>query len=116
MNGNPTATQKRFHQWCRDNGCVIDGTEHPAIHHIAGAKMKLKGVKSAGEWYCIPVSYYWHQDGTNPAAIHVNKAEFVEGFRMTEKEFWLVLMEQYKAEKGSYPMPEHEYEIIKERA
>ena len=110
------AEQTRFQDWCRSNGCVIEGAEWPSLHHIKGRKMKLKGVKIPGEWYVLPVSYYWHQDGTNPAAIHINRTKFVETLRMTEKQFWLVLMEQYKAEKGSYPMPLYEYEIIKERA
>lgn len=115
MNSNPTKKQRDFHDWCRRRGCVIDKSEHPALHHIGGAKMRLKFVEKAGEWFVIPLSYYWHQDGANPAAVHINKSEFNKYHCMTEKDFWIELIESYKAEKGEYPMSEFEFVIIKDR-
>lgn len=115
MNGKPTVRQQWFHDWARRYGCIVDKSEHPAIHHISGSKMKLKGVKSAGEWFIIPLSYYWHQDGTNPSAVHVNKYMFELENGLTQREMWVELMEGYKLEKGEYPMPDHEYQIIKDR-
>jgi len=115
MNGNPTAEQKRFHEWARDYGCIIDNSENPAIHHIKGSKMKLKGVDKAGEWYVIPLSYHWHQDGSHSAALHVNKNEF-ERVTVTEKTHWILLMSDYYLEHGCFPMSDEEYQIIVERA
>jgi hypothetical protein len=115
MNGNATAKQDRFHSWARRFGCIIEKAEYPSIHHIAGSKAKLKGVKGFGEWFIIPLSYWHHQDGQNPAAFHISKTEFIKVNCMTEKDFWIELMNGYKAEKGEYPMPEHEYQIIVDR-
>jgi hypothetical protein len=116
MNGNPTTKQNKFHEWCRNRVCVINGTPNPALHHIKGGKMKLKGVVKAGEWYVLPVSYWWHQDGNNPNAIHVNRSNFVKTLNMTEKDYWLELMIDYHHEFGNFPMSQEEYIIIKDRA
>ena len=117
MNGKATAEQKRFQNWCRSLGCIT-GNDHGSIafHHIKGARMNLKGVKNAGEWYVLPVCYYWHQDLSNDSAIHTNRKKFAQFWEATEKEFWLCLMEDYKNVFGKYPMSENEYQIIKERA
>jgi len=115
MNSQSSAEQKRFQKWCRGYGCVISG-DRAAIHHIGGAKMKLKGCKNPGEDYVIPLSYWWHQDGNNPAARHVNKKEFEKQVGSTEKELWINLIAIYEGCNGKKPLPEHEYEIIKERA
>lgn len=116
MNGNPTAEQKRFHKWCRAQPCVVGGSQCESLHHIKGGKMKLKGVHNAGEWYVLPISYYWHQDGSNKNAIHVNRSNFVRALCMTEKDYWLGLMEDYCNIFDEYPMSEEEYQIIKDRA
>lgn len=116
MNSKATAEQKRFHQWCRDQGCIINGSSEPALHHIKGGKMKLKGVKNAGEWFVLPVCYWWHQDGSNPNAIHTNRKSFVTCLGATEKQWWELLMGNYFVEFGHYPMSEEEYQIIAVRA
>lgn len=116
MNSNSTASQKRFHQWCRDRRCIVDFDICDSIHHIKGAKMKLKGVHNAGEWYILPISYWWHQDGDNEDAIHINRARFVRATGKTEKDFWLELMSDYHHCFDEYPMSEIEYQIIKDRA
>jgi len=117
MNGQPTAEQKRFHQWCRDSGCYLTpGHPNVAIHHIRGARMKLKGVKNPGEWYVIPLCYLWHQDTSNPEARHVNKKRFVDYWCETEKEMWIGLISSYEKEQGHKPMSEEEYQIIVDRA
>ena len=106
----------RFHSWLRQLGCIICKEEHPQIHHIEGAKAPLKGVKKFGEKYVIPLCYYHHNDGCNKHARHPNKAAFITYHCMTEKDMFLESMEIYKNEKGQYPFPECEIEIIKERA
>ena len=116
MNGKPTAEQKRFHDWCRDFGCIVSGDMCDSIHHIKGAKMKLKGVKGAGEWYILPLSYRWHQDERNIAAIHVNRKKFVGYTGLTEKEFWIDLIKLFEDSMGKKPMSEAEYQIIVNRA
>ena len=119
MNGNPTKAQQDWQKWLRDQGCAVQGALNDgrlSIHHIGGSKMKLKGVKKPGEWYCICLSYYWHQDGNNPEARHVNKKGFERGSGKTEKLHWLAAVGLYKAMFGNYPMTDEEYEIIKERA
>lgn len=115
MNGNPTAAQERFHKWCRLQGCMVIGSENPALHHIKGSKMKLKGVKNAGEWYVIPLSYFWHQDGSNDSAVHINKRKF-ESDTATQKIHWRILIRCYEAEFGEKPMSQEEYQIIVDRA
>ena len=117
MNGNATEEQKRFQNWCRELGCIT-GNDHGiiAFHHIKGARMKLKGVKNAGEWFGFAICYHWHQDGSNDSAIHTSRKKFAEFWEMTEKEFWIDLMEDYNRQFGRYPMTDEEYEIIKERA
>jgi len=114
MNGNPTAAQKRFHEWIRDQGCPIDKLP-PCIHHIKGARMNLKGVKKAGEWYVIGLCDGHHSPLSDGVSVHKNKREF-ESRWATEKELWADLMSEYLDQFGVYPMPEEEYLIILERA
>ena len=116
MNGKPTAEQRRFHEWCREQGCAISTGKCDAIHHIKGSRMKLKGCKNPGEWYVLPISFWWHQDGENPAAIHINKKQFELTTGRTEKEFWERLISYYEFEYSKKPMSEEEYQIIMERA
>lgn len=116
MNGKPTAAQSRFHQWCRDYGCIVTHQTNASIHHIKGSKLKLKGCDNPGEWYCIPICFYWHQDLSNPAAIHTNRKQFEIWWKTTEKNLWLDLIMAYVLEFGKTPMPEHEYQIIIDRA
>jgi len=115
MNGNPTAEQSRFQEWCRGLGCFVSPRPCDSIHHIKGSKMKLKGVKNPGEWYVLPLSFYWHQDGKNRAAVHVNKTAFTQ-IHGSQKSLWIKLMGYYKQSFGRYPMPDHEYQIYLERA
>lgn len=112
MNGQPTASQKRFHQWCRDNGCRICGDENPAIHHIKGSKMKLKGCVKPGEWFILPLCHHHHQ---SEYGIHANKKQFAETYG-TQKWMWSRIVTLYKHEFGEKPMTEEEYLIILERA
>ena len=116
MNGNPTAAQKRLHKWTREQGCIVNSSENPALHHIAGAKANLKGVAGFGEWYVIPVCYWWHQDGNNENAIHVNKKRFSKTLGMTEKDYWLEHMQNYRRQFGFYPMSDSEYQTMADRA
>lgn len=116
MNGNPTAEQKRFHDWCREYGCIVSGNRADSIHHIKGSKMKLKGCVKPGEWYVLPISYWWHQDGNNKAAVHVNRKEFTLKSGKTEKEWWVELIANYEESEMRKPMSEEEYQIILERA
>lgn len=116
MNGNPTAEQKRFQDWARNYGCVVSDESSPSIHHIKGGKMKLKGVKNAGEWYVLPVSYWWHQDGNNKNAIHVSRKMFTCYTGRTEKWYWEKLIYDYVDAFGKRPMSNEDYQIILDRA
>jgi hypothetical protein len=119
MNGNPTAKQKDWHSWLVSHGCAISGHLNDgrlSLHHIVGSKMKLKGVKSQGEWYCICLSYWHHQDGNNPAARHVNKSQFQKFCQTSEKTLFIQAVELYEADFGHKPMTDEEYQIIVERA
>ena len=119
MLGNPTKKQQDFQDWARELGCITDNDHgRIAIHHIKGAKKRLKGVYEYGEygeWYCFGICYYWHQDGSNSAAIHTNRKAFTKFWEMSEKEFWLKLMEIYKQQHDCYPMNDEEFQIIKDR-
>lgn len=118
MNSKPNKKQKDWHNWLRENGCSISGHFNDgrfSVHHIAGSRAKLKGVKGFGEWYCICLVYWWHQDGNNPNARHTNKTNFLS-LNGSEKDLWIIKAEEYKKEKGEYPLSEEEYLIILERA
>lgn len=78
--------------------------------------MKLKGCDKPGEWYVLPLSYWWHQNGSNNAAVHISKSLFAFETEGTEKLHWIKLIQQYELEFLEKPMPEHEYQIIVERA
>lgn len=113
MNGKPTAAQKKFHDWVISKGCQISG-EPAELHHINGARMKLKGVDGyAGEWYVIALSPFWHRQGRD--AVHSNRKSFEKETQATERELWSEVMEDYYNEFQKYPMPDSEYKIILER-
>lgn len=112
MNGQPNARQKRFHEWCREQGCIITGAPNPSIHHIKGSRMKLKGCKNPGEDYVLPLCYDYHQ-GVN--GVHTNKRKFVEKFG-TEKTLWLELVNRYTEQFGKLPLPASTYNAILDRA
>jgi len=116
MNGNPTAAQKRFHQWCRDYGCMLTINSNPDLHHIGGSKMKLKGCNRPGEWYVIPIISEWHNYYGKPNSIHRFRQGFNSFWNTTEKKLWIELIAKYEDEHGEKPMPEHEYQIIVDRA
>jgi len=116
MNGKPTAAQKRFHQWCRDRGCMLTIIPNPDLHHIGGAKMKLKGCDKAGDWFVIPITSMWHNYYGERNAIHANRKGFNQSWNTTEKELWIELIGEYEEEHGNKPMSEEEYQIIVERA
>jgi len=120
MNSNPTKAQTDWHQWLLDYGCSVGGGMGGplALHHIGGSKMKIKGLnkEKPGEWYCICLSYWWHQDGRNPAARHVNKKRFERETGMTEKQMFVERVEMYERIYGRKPMGERIYQLIVERA
>jgi len=117
MNGNPTKKQKDFHNWIVEQSqCMVSDETLPELHHIAGAKAKLKGVKGFGGWYCIGLSFWWHRSGENKFARHSNKKAFEIKVDATEKELWHMLMREYFDQYECYPMSEEEYEIMEARA
>ncbi|MGB1303988.1 hypothetical protein [Pseudoalteromonas marina] len=113
MNGNPTKKQKDFHDWCREQGCIISG-DIPVIHHIKGSKMKLKGCDKPGEWYVIPLADKYHSPYSKNS-VHENKKQFERDW-MTEKQLWIELMKKYERQFNELPLSFNEYQIIKERA
>ena len=119
MNGNPSKAQRDWHQWLREDGCTVQGgmsDNRLSIHHIKGSKMKLKGVPKAGEWYVLCLSYWWHQDGTNPAARHVNKRRFERESGATEKEWFIIKVNKFEGQHGRKPMSDEIFNAIVDRA
>jgi len=120
MNSNPTVKQKEWQRWCVEIGCLMAGGEGGpvAFHHIGGSKMKIKGLnkEKPGEWYGIPLSYWWHQNESNPAARHVNKKRFEREAGRTEKEMFIKLVKIYEDIYRRKPMSEWVYNLIVERA
>ena len=88
-----------------------------SFHHIKGSKMKLKGYndEKPGEWYGVCLSYWWHQDGRNPAARHINKSWF-EREAGKEKSMFIDRVETYQRIYGFKPMGEEIYNAIVARA
>ena len=117
MNGNPSAKQKRFHEWAIMQDCITGcGKGRMTIHHIKGSRMQLRGVDGfAGEWYILPLSYFWHLDLSNKDSVDSNRKAFEKYWGKTQNEFWVETMENYLEQKGEYPMPEYEFHIIKAR-
>lgn len=117
MNGGPTSEQRLFHEWCRQYGCILTGDEYPEIHHIAGAKMNLKGCHKPGEWYVIPLSYHWHRNPKNKYSLAAEngKRPFTRYWMMTEKDIWEKLIKEYELQYGFKPMEDHIYNAIVER-
>lgn len=113
MNGKPTSAQKKFHDWLRQFGCLICN-KPTRIHHIGGAKMKLKGCNNPGEWYVLNLCDDHHSPYCKDS-VHQNKKEF-EKNHGTQKELWIGVIDFYENQRGEKPMPEHEYQIIKDRA
>ena len=111
MNGNPTASQKRFHDWCRDQGCIICGNT-PAIHHIKGSKLKLKGCVKPGEHYILPLCHHHHQ---GDSGVHRDKKRWQVVYG-TEKCKWINIIANYMREFGEKPLMEDVYNTIGERA
>ena len=115
MNSNPTKAQQDWQDWCRDYGCAVGGGMGGPLsfHHIDGSKMKLQGFndQKPGEWYGICLSYWWHQDGRNPAARHINKKRF-EREAGYEKHLFAEKVEQYEHLHGRKPMSEELYQAI----
>lgn len=71
------------------SGCVLSGG-YPEIHHCIGASRKTKiNLVSVwiGQWYALPLSYWWHRDPKNPNNITQNRKGF-EAINGTEKELF----------------------------
>ena len=111
MNSNPSAKQKRFHNWCREHGCMVC-REETAIHHIKGSKMKLKGCVKPGEYYILPLCYYHHQ---GLGGVHTDKRLFVSRHG-TEKDLWRDLIDIYEKQYDEKPCSELTYLSIIVRA
>jgi len=115
VNSNPNTAQQEWQSWCIDYGCCIGGGMGGPLsfHHIKGSKMKLKGFndQKPGEYYGVCLSYWWHQDGRNPAARHINKKQF-ENEVGYEKELFIEKVELYESIYGHKPMSEEMYDAI----
>lgn len=106
MNGNPSKKQQEFHNYQRACGCIVCGDYNPAIHHIIGSKMKLKGCVKPGEWFVLPLCYAHHQ---GPDGVHAKKKNY------DQKLLWKLAVRRYQNQFYSLPMSEEEYQIILER-
>lgn len=111
MNGNPNKKQKDFHEWLREQGCVVCDDDNPAIHHIKGSKMKLKGCVKPGEWFVIPLCYKHHQ---GVYGIHTDKTFFHTNFG-TEKQLWSSSIYKYIRAHNVSKLPLNDFIAIKDR-
>jgi hypothetical protein len=111
LNGNPSKKQLDWHEWLRECGCVVCGDYNPAIHHIKGSKMKLKGCVKPGEWFVIPLCYKHHQ---GVYGIHTDKTFFNINFGY-EKHLWGNLMYEYTSTHDTRNLPLKDFIIIRER-
>lgn len=55
----PTAAEKRYHDWLREKGCAICGRP-TAIHHAVGSTGKHNKVH-IGQWFVVNFCYDHHQ-------------------------------------------------------
>lgn len=92
MKYKKTKAQKDWHDRVASLGCVLSGG-YPEIHHCIGASRKTKiNLVSVwiGQWYVLPLSYWWHRDPLNPNNIDKNRHGFEE-LHGTEKELFALM-------------------------
>ena len=106
MNGNPSKDQKYWHEFLRECGCIVCGAYNPAIHHIKGSKMKLKGCVKPGEWFVLPLCYEHHQ---GVSGVHARKSNY------NQKDLWVSAILFYQKKYNKIPTSNKEYQIILER-
>lgn len=103
----PTAAQRRWHDWLREQGCACCGA--PAeIHHCVGSTAKHNKIW-IGQDFCIPLCPRHHR---HEASIDKNTALFVAeyygeprdiGRRGMEKRIFAGLVAHYRRAKGELP-------------
>lgn len=96
-NAKVTARILRWRKFLGENGCAITG-DQPEIHHMFGAAKKAKiGLFSQpiGEIACIPLSYYWHRDYSNPSNVDLYPKRFEAAVGRTQKEIFHELALQF---------------------
>lgn len=103
----PTARQKRWQDWLRDQGCACCGM--PAeIHHCVGSTGKHNKVW-IGQDFCLPLCPRHHR---HEASIDKNTAQFVLeyfgeprdiGRRLMEKQIFAGLVAHYRRSRGELP-------------
>ena len=75
----PTAAQDRYHEECRELGCIISGKKPVHIHHIR------KGVLGTGQavnhWRVLPLHYDYHDsEAAGAISLHGTPKEFTEKY------------------------------------
>ena len=111
----PTARQKRWHGWLRDQGCYL-GLGPAAIHHCVGSTARHNKLH-IGQDFVIPLSWEAHQ---GPGGIHGDLSLFHGhglGFsrKEIEKTIFRRMVETYKRQHdGEMPMDADVYVAILE--
>jgi hypothetical protein len=98
----PNAREEDYWNWLAEKGCVVCGA-NPEIHHVKGAKYKLKigGITTqVGNKYVLPLCSWHHRKGEINVTDHKKTFERVFGdqIMLVQKMF-----DQYADENGAYP-------------
>lgn len=109
----PSARQKRWHDWLRQQGCYL-GMGEPSIHHCVGSTAKHDKIH-IGQDFVIPLSYEAHQGN---GGIHHSRSAFAghglgETRKEIEKTIFSRLVAHYRHQHhGELPMPADVYDAI----
>lgn len=110
----PTAAERRYHDWLRGMGCAICGSP-TAIHHAVGSTGRHNKIH-IGQWWVINLCYDHHQGS---GGIHGDLSSF-DGFdqkilggtrKEIEKSLFLLFSAKYE-EQSREEIPEEVKQAI----
>lgn len=103
---SPTSAQKDWWNWLGDRPCCACGSEAGnEIHHIKGAKYKLKvgGITTqVGNWMVLNLCYDCHRNPAINYCVDLHKKKFEQKFD-SQRNLLLKNYEQYSKETGQEP-------------
>lgn len=103
----PTAEQKRWHDFVAGMGCVITG-QPASIHHCVGTTARHNKVH-IGQWWVIPLSYEAHQ---GKHGIHGDRKLFNRKWGESRKEIEKNIFQWITVEAPGWFLSDEVYQAI----
>lgn len=95
----PTAAQKRWQEWQREQGCHYC-KQHTSIHHCVGSTAKHNKVW-IGQWWTLPLCYDHHQDPVTGIHAHPNR-------KVIEKQLFMYYWNEWMNQGNDFPQEVYE--------